>query len=171
MHRSNPLDPTHHPSSPQPPSPEASGRRGSRAKVVLDSRAEPLQAVIDSKGDTSESAGFHDVYEPAYAWVRLVPAGKVVTYGQVAGSVTEVSLTARQVGTAMRYAPDDVPWQRVVGAGGTLPIHKLAAEMAARQRRLLEQEGVVFLPERADRIDMNRCQWLPELDFQTSDTE
>ncbi len=168
MRHGDPFDPTLHPSSSLPPSPEASDRRESKAKVVLDSRADPLQAGIDCEEDTSNTPGFLDVYAPAYAWVRRVPAGKVVTYGQVAGSVAEVSLTARQVGTAMRYAPDDVPWQRVVGAGGTLPIHKLSPEMAARQRRLLEQEGVLFLPNRSDRIDMPRCQWLPDSSLPTA---
>ena len=103
-----------------------------------------------------------DLYEPVYAFVRTVPAGKVVTYGQVADSVRGVALTARQVGAAMFVAPKDVPWQRVVGAGGTLPISKRSSEMAMLQRRLLEQEGVVFLPNDLDRIDMSRCQWLPD---------
>jgi methylated-DNA-protein-cysteine methyltransferase related protein len=102
-----------------------------------------------------------DIYEAVYAFVRTVPAGKVVTYGQVADCVTEVSLTARQVGAAMYETPKDVPWQRVVGAGGHLPIHKRSPELAQRQRRLLESEGVVFLPNAENRIDMSRSQWHP----------
>ncbi len=100
-----------------------------------------------------------DLYAPVYAFVRTVPEGKVVTYGQVADHVTEVALTARQVGAAMAVAPQDVPWQRVVGAGGTLPISKRGPEMPIRQRRLLENEGATFLP--SGRVDMARCQWLP----------
>lgn len=103
-----------------------------------------------------------DIYEPVYAFVRTVPSGKVVTYGQVADMVSGVSLTARQVGAAMFVAPKDVPWQRVVGAGGHLPIGKRSPEMKMLQRRLLEQEGVVFLPDAEDRVDMARCQWLPD---------
>lgn len=101
-----------------------------------------------------------EVYAPVYAFVRTVPRGRVVTYGQVAGMIQEVSLTARQVGTAMRYAPKDVPWQRVVGAGGHLPIGKLSAEKSAEQRRLLTEEGVTFLPHAPERIDMAQHQWL-----------
>jgi methylated-DNA-protein-cysteine methyltransferase-like protein len=93
--------------------------------------------------------------------VLTVPPGKVVTYGQVAGCVQEVAFTARQIGVAMRYAPPDVPWQRVVGAGGRLPIAKLSPEMKVRQRDLLVAEGVSFHPRDPDRVDMARSQWLP----------
>ena len=99
-----------------------------------------------------------EIYAPVYALVRSVPAGCVVTYGQVAGLLTTVSVTARQVGTAMRYAPKEVPWQRVVGAGGKLPIAKLSPELQARQRRLLEGEGVTF-KSASDTVDMARHQW------------
>jgi methylated-DNA-protein-cysteine methyltransferase-like protein len=99
------------------------------------------------------------IYEPVYAFVRTVPPGKVVTYGQVADCIDGVSLTARQVGTAMRHVPPDVPWQRVVGAGGRLPIAKLSPEAKLRQHRLLEEEGVRFSERDPDRIDMARSQW------------
>src|SRR5689334_5007498 len=102
-----------------------------------------------------------DIYAPVYDFVRTIPAGKVVTYGQVADCITEVSLTARQVGAAMQEVPKDVPWQRVVGAGGHLPIYKRSPELAQRQRNLLEAEGVVFLPNAEYRIDMSRSQWQP----------
>lgn len=103
-----------------------------------------------------------DLFELVYSFVRTIPSGKVVTYGQVADQITGVALTARQVGAAMHFAPRGVPWQRVVGAGGYLPIAKRSPEMKQQQRRLLEQEGVVFVPNAEDRVDMNRCQWLPE---------
>jgi methylated-DNA-protein-cysteine methyltransferase-like protein len=61
------------------------------------------------------------------------------------------------VGAAMRIAPDDVPWHRVVGAGGTLPIGKISPEMLLRQRALLELEGVRFLS--GNRVDMAAHQW------------
>ena len=111
-----------------------------------------------------------EIYAPVYALVRQVPAGQVVTYGQVAGLLTAVSVTARQVGTAMRYAPKDVPWQRVVGAGGKLPIAKLSPELQARQRRLLEAEGVTFKTT-SDTVDMARHQWRAaelELEMETN---
>jgi len=60
----------------------------------------------------------------------------------------------------MRIAPGDVPWHRVVGAGGTLPIGKISPEMLLRQRELLELEGVRFIPGRSNIIDMVKHQWL-----------
>lgn len=101
-----------------------------------------------------------DPAEAVYAFVHLVPAGKVVTYGQVAGMVTEVALTPRQVGQIMNSSPPDVPWQRVVGAGGHLPIGKRGPHLKTRQRLLLEQEGVAFLPNNC--VDMARHQWQTE---------
>jgi methylated-DNA-protein-cysteine methyltransferase-like protein len=103
-----------------------------------------------------------DVYEPLYALIRTIPRGKVVTYGQAAEGVEGVRLTARMVGSAMRIAPDDVPWHRVVGAGGTLPIGKISPEMLLRQRALLEREGVHFRSDRSNIIDMSQYQWLNE---------
>src|SRR5947207_3378395 len=84
-------------------------------------------------------------WEAVYKVVRSVPAGSVVTYGQAADAVEGFAVTARQAGTALRFAPKDVPWQRVVGAGGRLPIAKRSPELKLLQRRLLEQEGVTFL--------------------------
>lgn len=98
-------------------------------------------------------------FEAVYAFVRSVPPGKVVTYGQVAGSLTGVALTARQVGAAMRDAPEDVPWQRVVGANGYLPIAHRSPELKLLQRRLLAQEGVSFFTTDRDRVDMTAHQW------------
>ena len=56
----------------------------------------------------------------------------------------------------MTVCPPDVPWQRVVGAGGHLPVGKRSPTLMIRQRELLENEGVEFLPN--DRVDMFRFQ-------------
>lgn len=100
-----------------------------------------------------------DIYAPVYEYVRSIPSGRVATYGQVAASIQGVTLSPRDVGAAMRYAPDDVPWHRVVGAGGRLPIGKRSAAMHVRQRQLLEAEGVEFSGGADGAIDMDRFQW------------
>lgn len=75
------------------------------------------------------------------AWeaARRIPFGQVRTYGEVAemagGSRHH---HARAVGQAMRHCPPDVPWWRVVGAGGRLLIPGGLAEQARR----LAAEGV-----------------------------
>jgi methylated-DNA-protein-cysteine methyltransferase-like protein len=55
--------------------------------------------------------------EQVYRLVRLIPHGKVLTYGQVA-ALLEVPHGARAVGWALSALPNgtDVPWHRVINA-------------------------------------------------------
>jgi methylated-DNA-protein-cysteine methyltransferase-like protein len=96
------------------------------------------------------------LYEQIYALVRQVPSGKVVSYGQVAKIVGGCS--ARIVGYAMAALRDGtaVPWQRVINSQGKLSLHGFGGAM---QRKLLEEEGIIFT-ERAT-IDFDQYGWLP----------
>lgn len=100
-----------------------------------------------------------DPAEAVYAVVRSVPEGKVVTYGQVADMAEGIAVTARQVGAIMYAVPPDVPWHRVLGAGGRLSIAKRSPVLAREQRRLLAAEGVRFRADEA--VDMALSQWRP----------
>lgn len=92
-----------------------------------------------------------------YAWVSRVPAGRVVTYGQVAACLG-FPRNARAVGSAMALCIDGgVPWQRVINARGAISV---PGEHAATQRRLLEREGVAFEPNGC--VDLERFGWDPE---------
>ncbi len=93
--------------------------------------------------------------EQVYALVRRVPPGHVVSYGQIAEHLPP--LTARQVGRWMAFAPEDVPWWRVVGADGTLRIARRDPMLAQLQRAHLEAEGVPF--DETGKVRMERCQW------------
>ncbi len=73
------------------------------------------------------------------ATVRRIPRGQVATYAQVAAAAGYPG-RARLVGQVLRDALD-VPWQRVVGAGGEIKLH---ADAALEQRLRLEAEGVTF---------------------------
>ena len=75
--------------------------------------------------------------------VRQIPAGEVMSYGQVGDAV---GCSAREAGWAMNQIADanEAPWQRVVGSDGYLRIAKRSAAWAERQRTLLESEGVTF---------------------------
>jgi methylated-DNA-protein-cysteine methyltransferase-like protein len=77
--------------------------------------------------------------------VCAIPAGRVTTYG-------DISPGAPRFAGSVLSACDDptVPWQRIVRADGSLP-------KGARQRGLLEAEGVPF---RGERVDM-RAAWIP----------
>jgi methylated-DNA-protein-cysteine methyltransferase-like protein len=77
-----------------------------------------------------------DAHEAILARVRAIPAGFVRTYGDVSPGAPRVT------GFVLSRTPAaDVPWHRVVRADGSLA-------RGARQRRLLELEGVPFRGER-----------------------
>ncbi len=88
--------------------------------------------------------------------LRQIPRGKVITYGEVA-LIAGFPGAARAVGTLLRGGMygDDVPWQRVIGAGGRITTYR--AGIGDLQRRLLELEGVEVTG--GNRIDLNRFGW------------
>ena len=80
--------------------------------------------------------------------IRKVPRGKVSTYGAIAraaGSPRHSRLVAKTLNGAF-----DLPWQRILGAGGEI---KLRGDYAIEQRLRLEAEGVTF---RGRRVDMKK---------------
>lgn len=91
-------------------------------------------------------------FEQVYAIVRQIPKGSCVSYGQIAWLLGRPR-AARQVGWAMRRCPDDLPWQRVVKADGSIA----GGGHAELRRALLKAEGVPFLPD--GRVDLAACQW------------
>lgn len=56
-----------------------------------------------------------------YAIVRLIPTGRVVSYGDIAGML---GMSPRMVGRYLALSQEaDLPWWRVVNAAGELPSH------------------------------------------------
>lgn len=98
------------------------------------------------------------LYEQIYAMVRMIPAGKVTTYGRIAELVG--GCTARMVGYAMaalkRGHAHDVPWHRVINAKGRISIHGDGIGNAM-QRSLLEQEDVEF--DKNGTVDFSHFGW------------
>lgn len=96
-------------------------------------------------------------YERIYAVVRRIPAGQVATYGQIAAIVG--GCTARMVGYAMAALPyaTDVPWQRVINRQGRIS-PRTSGNGSARQRQLLEAEGVRF--DSNGTVDFEEVGWL-----------
>jgi len=82
--------------------------------------------------------GFH---VRVWALVRTIPAGFVVSYGDVARALGRLGV-ARHVGWALAALPagSDVPWWRVVDSRGRLS--RLCRPGSERQRDLLAGEGV-----------------------------
>ena len=96
--------------------------------------------------------------ERVYAIVRQVPAGKVMTYGQLAIILGE-GYTARTVGYVMHGAGEGVPWQRVINSQGKCSTGRLTLPLNLQQE-LLEAEGVVF--NEKGTCDLGTFQWFPE---------
>lgn len=91
-------------------------------------------------------------FQRVYALVRQIPAGSCASYSQLA-YLLGAPRAARQVGWAMRACPDDLPWQRVVKADGSIA----GGGYADLRSALLKAEGVPFLPD--GRVDLRACQW------------
>jgi methylated-DNA-protein-cysteine methyltransferase-like protein len=85
------------------------------------------------------------------AAIRRIPKGKVSTYGAVARAAG-LPGAARQVAKVL-HRGFDLPWQRVLGAGGEI---KLRGDFAIEQRLRLEAEGVRF---RGRKVDMKQCEF------------
>src|SRR6202171_911018 len=75
--------------------------------------------------------------------VCAIPRGQVSTYGAVARAAGFPG-RARQAGFALRVAPKalNLPWHRVVGAGGRIVFPKSSREHQEQARRL-HAEGVL----------------------------
>jgi len=95
-------------------------------------------------------------YDRIYSIVRLIPRGRVATYGQIAGLLGSPHW-ARQVGYALAALRDNqVPWHRVVNAKGRIsPRSEPGYEHI--QRAMLEAEGITF--DARGFIPLARFQW------------
>ena len=91
-----------------------------------------------------------------YRFVRRIPRGRVITYGQLARAL-RLRGGARTAGRAMAGCPSGrgIPWHRVLGAGGRILIREPYASL---QRKLLASEGVHFTERR---VDLRRHAWHP----------
>jgi methylated-DNA-protein-cysteine methyltransferase related protein len=83
------------------------------------------------------------------ACVESIPAGRVMTYGDVAEYVG--SRAPRMVGRVLALDGGSVPWHRVLRADGTCADH-----LRDEQRQLLIAEGVRFSN---GRVDLRKYRW------------
>ena len=102
---------------------------------------------------------FYDVYEV----VRLVPRGRVTTYGAIA-EYLGLKSSARMVGWAMNSAHSnpEVPAHRVVNRQGLLTgKHHFATPQTMQQ--LLEEEGIIVENDKVQNFD--KLVWYPVLEL------
>src|ERR1700748_680941 len=93
------------------------------------------------------------------AVVRRIPKGWVATYGQVA-AMAGLPRRARLVGHVLQPLDPKtrVPWHRVVNAKGEVSYSASRNGGDARQRRLLEKEGIAF--DANGRFELERFRWM-----------
>lgn len=92
--------------------------------------------------------------------IRSIPAGKVMTYGQIAG-LAGSPRAARQVVRILHSMSrkHELPWHRVINAQGQIALRD--EESFEEQRLNLEMEGVNVGLQ--GKIDLERFKWNPEI--------
>jgi methylated-DNA-protein-cysteine methyltransferase-like protein len=95
-------------------------------------------------------------WDPVFRFVKLIPRGRVLTYGALARAL-RLPGGARSAGRAMASTPSGkgIPWHRVIGERGKILIREPYASL---QRKLLESEGVSLIESR---VDLRRHLWKP----------
>ncbi len=104
-----------------------------------------------------------DFYQDVYDVVRLVPPGRVTSYGAIAKYLGEKS-AARMVGYAMNasFKQGDVPAHRVVNRNGQLSgKHHFPNENSMQER--LEAEGVRVVEDQIE--EFKRLFWDPVVEL------
>lgn len=95
-------------------------------------------------------------YERIWQVVGLIPAGFVVTYGQVA-ELAGLPGKSRLVGRCLSQLPRDtrLPWHRVINASGRI---SLPADSPGYHRQVsrLQEEGVAVIN---GRIRLSQFRW------------
>jgi methylated-DNA-protein-cysteine methyltransferase related protein len=104
-----------------------------------------------------------DYFKEVYAVVRLVPPGRVTTYGHIARYLS-LRAGARMVGWAMNnsHTEADVPAHRVVNRIGVLSGKHFFGSPTALQE-LLESEGITVNDDRV--VDFKTLLWDPMLEL------
>ena len=105
--------------------------------------------------DTYDASHDETIIAQVYRWARAVPPGRVISYGEL-GKLCEPPISGFICGKIMNRAIHDVPWWRVVGKEGNLPISKRSPHLAVEQRERLEEEDVEF---EGECVAMSRFAW------------
>ncbi|MGH9930427.1 MAG: MGMT family protein [Pyrinomonadaceae bacterium] len=100
----------------------------------------------------------HDYRERVFRIVRMIPRGRVMTYGQIAEILGD-GYTPRTVGFVMHSSNDQTPWHRVINAQGGCSTRALVLPHD-KQQRMLEAEGVKF--DERGRCELQKYVWIPE---------
>jgi methylated-DNA-protein-cysteine methyltransferase-like protein len=124
-----------------------------RSKKTFTALLEPSRSKI-SPSRQQRAPENNPALEAIWHAVCAIPRGQVSTYGAVARSAGFPG-RARQAGFALRVAPEslNLPWHRVVGAGGRIVFPKSSREHREQARRL-RAEGVLVQNGRVTRFSL-----------------
>lgn len=119
-----------------------------RRKRALEKLFRPLASAARGPGTESGDSG---ALEAIWQTVCAIPRGRASTYGAVARAAG-LPGRARLTGFALRVAPRELnlPWHRVVGAGGRIVFPSGSREHKEQARRL-RAEGVAVTAGRIAR--------------------
>ncbi|MEM0911557.1 MAG: MGMT family protein [Pseudomonadota bacterium] len=100
-------------------------------------------------------------YQRFIAITRMVPAGNVATYSQVA-FMADLPGRARMVGKALGciLASSDTPWHRIIRADGRVAFAAETIQFTEQCERL-QNEAVIV---KQGRINLRHFQWAPDMD-------
>jgi len=120
---------------------------GRQRRHAVRRSARPLPAVVSHAAARDESPALQAIWHVVCA----IPRGQVSTYGAVARAAGFPG-RARQAGFALRVAPKtlNLPWHRVVAAGGRIAFPR-ASRAYHEQARRLRAEGVRVAEGRVER--------------------
>jgi methylated-DNA-protein-cysteine methyltransferase-like protein len=96
--------------------------------------------------------------QDVYALVAQIPAGRIMTYGQIA-ALCGSPRSARIVGQVAHWGPPDLPWQRVVNRNGGLAAGYTSGGREAHKHDL-KAEGVEVGEDYT--VDVQKLVWWPD---------
>ena len=103
-------------------------------------------------------SGSDSFYQKAIDYIKMIPEGKVSTYGRIAALAGNPH-GARQVVRILHTSSgkEDLPWQRVINREGHISLRPGSGYEV--QKNLLLEEGIEF--DGNDTIDFEKFLWSP----------
>ena len=98
----------------------------------------------------------HEFRDAVYLIVALIPEGRLMTYGDIAGLAGH-PYAARQVGGLAHFGPTELPWHRVVNRQGGCAAGYYGGK--AGHQAALEAEGLEIKDYRV--VNFDSLRWRP----------
>ena len=117
-----------------------------------------FRPLAPARRESGAAGGDRDALEAIWQVVCAIPRGRASTYGAVARAAG-LPGRARLTGFALRVAPRELnlPWHRVVGAGGRI-VFPSGSRHHKEQARRLRAEGVAVTAGRVARLALTELE-------------